>query len=99
MAFTRDEIRASVERAGDADWRALIAHHEDQYPASPPTPGDVCRLEAERLNALGLGSASDLELLESRVARAGTEVELTHIFRHRPTGVRLSMEPFRNYGP
>ena len=99
MAFTREDIRASVERAGDEHWRALIAHHEDAYPASPPTPGDVCRFEAERLNALGLGDAGDLELLETRVARVGPEVELTHVLRHRPTGARLWTEPFRDYGP
>jgi len=99
VPYTRDDIRASVERAGDAHWGALIAHHEDQYPKSPPTPGEVCSQEAERLNALGLASAPDLELAETRVARFGTEVELTHVFRHRPTGVRLLLEPYRNYGP
>ena len=99
MVYTREAIRAAVERAGEAHWRALIAHHEEQYPASPPTPGDLCRFEAERLNALGLGSAPDLELVATRVARVGVEVELTHLFRHRATGVQLSMEPYRNYGP
>jgi hypothetical protein len=99
MSYTREAIRASIERAGDLHWRALVAHHEDQYPASPPTPGEVCRFEAERLNALGLGAAADLELLETRVVRAAAEVELTHVFRHRPTGVQLSMGTFRNYGP
>jgi hypothetical protein len=99
MAFTREQLRASVERAGDEHWRALIAHHEEAYPASPPTPGEVCRLEAERLNELGLGDAADLELLESRVARVGAELELTHVVRHRPTGARLWTEPFRDYGP
>ena len=99
MPFTREELRASVERAGDEHWRALIAHHEEAYPASPPTPGEVCRLEAERLNELGIGAAPDLELLESRVARVGPEVEITHVVRHRPTGARLWTEPFRDYGP
>jgi hypothetical protein len=99
MSFTREAIRDSVERAGDAHWRTLVAHHEEQYPASPATPGEVCRFEAERLNALGLGAASDLELVETRVARIGSEVELTHVFRHGPTGVRLLTEPFRGYGP
>lgn len=99
MAYTREDLRASVERAGDAHWRALIAHHEEAYPASPPTPGEVCRLEAERLNELGLGAAPDLELLETRVARVGPEVELTHVVRHGPTGARLWTEPFRAYGP
>ena len=99
MTYTREAIRAAVERAGEAHWRALIAHHEDQYPASPPTPGDVCRFEAERLNELGLGAALDLELVETRVVRVSAEVELTHVFRHRTTGVQLSMEPYRSYGP
>jgi hypothetical protein len=99
MTFSRDDLRASVERAGDEHWRALVAHHEEAYPASPPTPGDVCRFEAERLNAMGLGAAPDLELLETRVARVGSEVELTHVLRHRPTGARLWTEPFRDYGP
>ena len=98
MSYTREAIRASVERAGDAHWRALVAHHEDAYPASPPTPGEVCRAEAERLNALGLGAAEELALVETRVARAGAEVELTHVLQHRPTGARLWTEPFRGYG-
>ena len=28
MPFTREYLRASVERAGDAHWRALITYHE-----------------------------------------------------------------------
>jgi hypothetical protein len=99
MALTREALRASFERAGDEHWRALVRHHEDQYPASPPTPGDVCRFEAERLNGLGLGDADTFELLESRVARVGTEVELTHVFLDRSRNARLVTEPFRNYGP
>jgi hypothetical protein len=99
VALTRESVRASVERAGDAHWRALVQHHEDQYPASPPTPGEVCRAEAERLNALGLGDSPDLALAESRVARIGVEVEITHVFLFRPSSVRLLMEPHRNYGP
>ncbi len=99
MALTRDAIRASVERAGDEHWRALIRHHEDQYPASPPTPGDICRWEAERLNELGLGASAELELVESRVERVGPEVQLTHVLLYRPLGLRLFLEPFRNYGP
>ena len=99
MTYTREAIRAAVERAGDAHWRALVAHHEEQYPASPPTPGDVCRIEAERLNAMGLGAASDLELVETRVTRVGAEVELVHVFQHRPGGARLWTEPYRDYGP
>jgi hypothetical protein len=99
MPFTRESLRASVERAGDPHWQALIAHHEDAYPASPPTPGEVCRGEAERLNGLGLADAAELELLESRVARVGPEVELTHVFRREPGGARLWTEPYRGYGP
>jgi hypothetical protein len=53
MAYTREQVREAVERAGDEHWQALIRHHEDAYPASRPTPGDVCRAEAERLNQLG----------------------------------------------
>lgn len=99
MAFTREAIRESVERAGDDHWRALVAHHEDAYPASRPTPGDVCRAEAERLNSLGLGgAAADFELVESRVERVGeAEVRLTHVFRYKPLNLRLLLEPFTNY--
>jgi hypothetical protein len=99
MAYTREDVRESVERAGDEHWQALIAHHEEAYPASPPTPGEVCRFEADRLNAMKLGDSPDFELLESRVTRVGPEVELTHVLRHRPTGARLWTEPFRDYGP
>ena len=98
MPFSRDDIRGSVERAGDAHWRALVDHHEDAYPASRPTPGDVCRAEADRLNALGLGSAAEFELLESRVERIGdAEVRLTHVFRYKPLNLPLLLEPFTNY--
>jgi hypothetical protein len=99
MALTRDAVRASVERAGDEHWQALIRHHEDQYPASPPTPGDICQWEAERLNDLGLGTSADFELVESRVQPVDTEVELTHVLVYRPLALRLLTEPFRNYGP
>ena len=54
MAFTREQIRDSIERAGDEHWQALIQHHTDAYPESNPTPGDVARAEAARLNDLGL---------------------------------------------
>jgi hypothetical protein len=99
MPFTRESIRAAVERAGDEHWQALIAHHEEAYPASPPTPGAVCQFEAERLNELGLGDAAEFELLETRVSRVGPEIEVTHLLAHRPLGIRLLTEPFRNYGP
>ena len=97
MAFTRDEIRASIERAGDAHWQALIRHHEDAYPESRPTPGDVALGEAERLNAIGLGNAADLKLVESRVERLPTTLRITHVFEHTPTGTRLLSEPYTGY--
>src|SRR2546426_3016068 len=74
MPFTRDDIRDSVERAGDQHWDALRHHHEDAYPNPKPTPGDVCKAEAERLNGMGLGEAKDFELVETRVERVGDEV-------------------------
>lgn len=98
MAFTRDDIRDSVERAGDEHWNALRAHHEDAYPNPRPTPGDICKAEAERLNQLGLGDASDFELLETRVERVGEEVRLTHVLRYRPLQLRLLTEAFQGYG-
>jgi hypothetical protein len=97
MAFTRDEIRESVERAGDAHWQALIRHHEDAYPESRPTPVDVARGEAERLNGMGLGDAADLRLIETRVERLPTALRITHIFEYRPTGARLLTDPFTGY--
>jgi hypothetical protein len=98
MSFTRESIRAAVERAGDDHWRALVAHHEDAYPASPPTPGEVCRQEAARLDAMGLGDSPDFELVETRVTRVGGEVELMHVLLHRPLALRLLTEPYRGYG-
>jgi hypothetical protein len=97
MPFTREAIRESVERAGDEHWRALVAHHEDAYPQSRPTPGDVCRAEAARLNGLGLGDSSDFELAETRVERVGDAVRLTHVVRYRPLKLTLLLEPFTNY--
>jgi hypothetical protein len=97
MAFTREEIRESIERAGDAHWQALIRHHEDAYPESRPTPGDVARGEAERLNAIGLADAPDLKLIETRVERLPTTLRIIHTFEHRPTGARLLTEPFTGY--
>lgn len=95
--LTREDLRAAVERAGDDHWRALVAHHEDAYPASRPTPGDVCRGEAERLNAAGFGDAARFELVESRVARSADRVTLVHRFRDRQSGRESSTEPFTNY--
>ena len=98
MALSREDLRASVERAGDEHWRALVAHHEDAYPASRPTPGDVCRREAERLNAAGYGDADRYELLESRVTREGDDkVTLVHRFRDRQSGAVLDTPAFTDY--
>jgi hypothetical protein len=97
MAFTREEIRASIERAGDEHWQALIHHHTDAYPESPPTPGDVARAEAGRLNALGLGDNPDLELVESRVEQVPPAVRITHVFEDRDQGTRFETEPFTGY--
>jgi hypothetical protein len=97
MAFTREQIRESVERAGDANWQALIRHHEDAYPASRPTPGDVARAEADRLNALGLGDDPNLRLVESRVEPVPPAVRITHIFEDRAKGTRFETDPFTGY--
>jgi hypothetical protein len=97
MPFTRDQVREAVERAGDEHWKALISHHEDAYPASRPTPGDVCRREAERLNELGLADVPGLELAETRVERVGGAVRLTHVFHAGSTRAPLLTEPFTNY--
>jgi hypothetical protein len=97
MAFTREQIRDSIERAGDEHWQALIRHHEDAYPASRPTPGDIARGEAERLNAMGLGDNPDLKLIESRVERLPTTVRITHAFENRRKGTRFDTEPFAGY--
>jgi hypothetical protein len=97
MAFTRSQIRDSIERAGDEHWQALIRHHEDAYPESRPTPGDVARAEAERLNDLGLGDDDDVDLLESRVERVEPAVRITHVFENRANGERFETEPFTGY--
>ena len=94
MPFTRSQIREAVEQAGDEHWQALIRHHEDAYPESRPTPGDVCRAEAERLNELGL-DAEDLTLVETRVERAGSAVRIVHVFEYGRA--RLLTEPYENY--
>ena len=97
MAFTRDRIREAVEQAGDGHWQALIHHHEDAYPASRPTPGDVCRAEAERLNQLGLADVSGLQLVETRVERVGDALRIIHVFQVGPQRARLLTEPFTDY--
>lgn len=97
MAFDRQQIRESIERAGDEHWDALVSHHTDVYPDSNPTPGEVARAEAERLNALGLGDDPNLELLESRVERVGPAVRITHVFADRGKGTQFETEPFTGY--
>ena len=84
LAAVRD--RDAVQRAGDEHWQALIRHHEDAYPASRPTPGDVCQAEAERLNELGL---DELTLVETRVERTDGALRLVHV---------LETKPFEGYG-
>lgn len=97
MPLTREDVRASVERAGDEHWRALVSYHEDAYPASRPTPGDICRGEAERLNAEGYGDATRYALVESRVQRSDDGVTLVHILREVGSGTRIETPPFTNY--
>ena len=97
MAFTRQQIRESIERAGDEHWQALIRHHEDAYPESRPTPGDVARREAARLNELGLGDNPDVELVESRVEPGPPAVRITDVFEDRAKGERFETEPFTGY--
>jgi hypothetical protein len=97
MAFTREQIRESIERAGDDHWQALIRHHEDAYPASRPTPGDIARAEADRLNGMGLGDNPDLNLLETRIERLPTAVRIIHVFQDRPKGTRFETQPFTGY--
>jgi hypothetical protein len=97
MPFTRDQIRESVERAGDANWQALIRHHEDAYPESRPTPGDICRGEAERLSAMGIADDPNLTLAETRVERLPSTVRITHVLQYNPLRIRLLTEPFTGY--
>jgi hypothetical protein len=96
VAYTRSQIREAVERAGDEHWQALIRHHEDAYPESRPTPGDVCRSEAERLNELGL-DAEEFALFETRVERTDSAVRIVHVFEYGPRKARLLTEPFEGY--
>jgi hypothetical protein len=97
MAFDRQQIRDSIERAGEAHWQALVRHHTDAYPESNPTPGDIARAEAERLNDLGLGNDPNLKLVESRVERIPPAVRITHVFEDRDKGTRFESEPFTDY--
>jgi hypothetical protein len=96
MAFNREDIRESIERAGDEHWDALVRHHTDVYPESNPTPGDVCRAEAARLNDM-LGEDANLGLVESRVERVPPAVRITHLVEDRDKGTRFETEPFTNY--
>jgi hypothetical protein len=98
MGYNRQQVREAVERAGDSHWQALIRHHEDAYPESRPTPGDVCRAEAERLNQLGLGDAGDLTLVETRVERTDSTIRIVHLLEYGPQKARLLTEPFEGYG-
>jgi hypothetical protein len=97
MAFTRQQLRESFERAGDEHWQALVKHHEDAYPESKPTPGDVAKAEAARLNELDLGDNPDVELVESRVVRVEPAVRITHVFEDRTKGTTFETEPFTGY--
>jgi hypothetical protein len=97
VALTREQVREAVERAGDEHWQALIRFHEDAYPASRPTPGDICRAEAERLNQLGLGNDPDLALVETRVETLRSTIRLVHVFENKSTKARQETEPFENY--
>jgi len=97
MAYTRTQVREAVESAGDAHWEALIRHHEDAYPASRPTPGDVCRAEAERLNQLDLSASEELTHVETRVERTDSTVRIVHVFEYGPEKARLLTEPFEGY--
>ena len=95
MPFTREVIRESVERAGDEHWKALRDHHEDAYPASRPTPGDVCKAEAERLNEMGLG--------ERDPALGGGQLPAVQSVRHHhevePARAERQRRRVRNHEP
>ena len=98
MPLTRDQLRASFERAGDQHWDALIAHHEEAYPNPKPTPGDIAKAEAQRLNDAGYGDESRWRLIESRVQRpTPSSVTITHRFQTLPDGPAVETEPFTNY--
>lgn len=98
MPYSREDVRDAVKRAGDEHWSRLVHHHEDAYPASPPTPGEVCRREARRLDAMGLGGSDDWELLETRVEETDEELRIVHVVRHVPLDLRLMTEPHVGYG-
>jgi hypothetical protein len=97
MAYTRSQIREAVEAAGDEHWQALIKHHEEAYPESRPTPGDVCAAEAERLNEMDFAASEELTLVETRVERGDSTVRIVHVFEYGPEKARLLTEPFEGY--
>jgi hypothetical protein len=98
MPLTRDDVRDAIERGGEEQMQLLRKHHEEAYPKSRPTPGDVAAGEADRLNTVGLGDDTAFSLVETRVERVGDEVRLVHVFEYKPKGVRLLTEPYTNYG-
>ncbi len=98
MPLTREKVREAVERAGHQHWESLIRFHEDAYPASRPTPGDICRAEAERLNQLGLGNDPDLRLIETRVEPLESTIRIVHVFEHNSTKERRLTDPFEYHG-
>src|ERR1700735_4862060 len=97
MTFDRQQIREAIERAGDEHWETLRPHHTEVYPESNPTPGDVAREEADRLNALGFGDRDDVRLVETRVQEGWPAVRITHVFEERASGRRFETEPFTGY--
>ena len=71
MAFSREHIRESTERADDEHWEPPRPppHRRFVYLEGNPGSGDVCRAEAKRLNDLGFDDNPNLELVQSRVDR------------------------------
>jgi hypothetical protein len=98
IAFTAAGVRASIERAGDEHWRALVDHHEQAYPRPCPTPGAICFHEAQRLNDL-YRDTDRMTLVESRVTRIRDEVEIAHLVQREGTDQAAWTEPYRNYAP
>ena len=72
MAFTREQVRESFERAGfDEHWQALNRHHTEAYPESNPTPGEVARRLVSRLmgpeRVVFLGDVPNLPALVRKI--------------------------------
>jgi hypothetical protein len=80
-----------------SELHALHPCHDGGRPELFPTPGDVARAEAARLNELGLGDDPNLELVESRVERVEPAVRITHVFEDRAKGTQFETEPFTGY--